>query len=207
MAIPILSDIWTLMTVLCLIFTFSYFLYKSNPTYTFVEHLIIAIASANFLVLAMESTYRMVSSSFRSGNYQYVIPIVLGLLVLTQFSKKNRWMARYPGALLTGVGLGLGVRATVHMDFVKNIQSLALPLIGGKTTPLDNILSIVLTAVSVYYFVFTRKETSPFSKGVATLGRYAILIFFGATFANTVMSRFSWLAGSIQTILRGFGLL
>jgi len=71
--------------------------------------------------------------------------------------------------------------------------------ISGSGT-VDGVIILVGVLVTVMYFVFTRQHTGTWGKA-AVAGRYFMMIFFGATFAYTVMSRMALLIGRLEFLL------
>lgn len=210
MAIPLLTNPWMAIELLMFIFTLSYFLYKSNPTFTLVEHILIGIASGNVLVLSVTSSYNLLNRYLSLGNYLYLIPLIMAFMIFSPLSKQYTWLARWPTAVLVGVGVGIGVRGAVQLDFAVNVQYLARGILGGKTTPIDNFLEALIAITVVYYFVFTR-GTGKILKGspdriLERIGRYGIMLTMGAQFSSTIVTRIAWFSGVPVAILQILGL-
>lgn len=69
---------------------------------------------------------------------------------------------------------------------------------------LNNIVIIVCAITPMVYFLFSAKNR--ISIQIGRIGRYAMMVAFGATFANVGLTRLSYLMGAILNILRAFGL-
>ncbi len=68
--------------------------------------------------------------------------------------------------------------------------------INGKVYPSQAIVNLIalITVLSVLsYFLFSIDFKSKFMKGSTKLGRYLLMVGFGAIFGSTVMMRFSLL--------------
>ncbi len=68
-----------------------------------------------------------------------------------------------------------------------------------KLNTINNIIFVVITLSATMYFLFTLRSKQ--SEPVITLGKYGMMIAFGATFGQTVMSRISLFTGRMQFLL------
>jgi len=75
---------------------------------------------------------------------------------------------------------------------------LAATISGGTDT--NGLIIFVGVAATLAYFVFTRFHRGAWG-GIAAGGRYFMMVFFGATFAYTVMSRMALLIGRLEFLL------
>jgi hypothetical protein len=98
---------------------------------------------------------------------------------------------------MVGNGVGISIRAAIHSDFIKNIAATASPLIA--TAPMDTINNIIIfvgCVAALSHFVFTYEGMHKGTLGfVPKLGRWMMLMAFGASFGNTVMTRFGMYQG------------
>lgn len=168
-----------------------------NPYYRLVEHLYVGVAAAHSLVMGWEN---LQNNAFipliEEGEVAKIIPVILGVLLYARFIKGQMWLARIPMAALVGIGVGLTVRSTITAEFLNQIRATLIPL-----NSLDNII-IVFGLISVLlFFYFTRKDTNPIFNYSGTVGRYIMMIAFGALFGNAAMGRMSLMIGRLQFLL------
>ena len=152
------------------------------------------------MVVGYGNIKNQVVTPLSNGNYNIIIPVILGSLLIIRFIPGLYWVARYPVAVLVSGGAGLGLAYTVLAQFVSQIRAGIVPL-----NSLDNIIMfVVLIAVIAFFFLTgrTTKVIEKFKLGWLTrLGRIVLMIAFGASFGTTVMGRASILIGRLQFLL------
>lgn len=206
------------------------FLYQDNPYYKFAEHLFVGISAAYWMCLGFWSTivgnliprlsvglsnYFQVPPQPGDYNFTFYLPVVLGVLLLMRLSPKGGWIARWPLAFIIGTTAGLNFVRYLRSDFIKQISSTFVPLLGSDwkgmsyfvshlnlsaTGPLMMIAANVVIFVGVFtgliYFFFSKEHKGSF--GLASrVGIWVLMITFGASFGYTVMGRISLLIGRI----------
>lgn len=186
------------------LFLFS-FLYKENPAYRTVEHIFIGLSAAHTVVMQFDNYVRPIfrDEIAAKGNYVYIIPFMIGLLVYTRYSKSIGWLARIPISLTVGYGIGYTL-ALSPLPFLGQVTDTFVKF-AGKTpgATINNILFFVLTMSALAYFFFTvNLSGSVATNWVSTLGRMTLVIAFGASYGSTVQGRISLLLGRIQFLLK-----
>ena len=190
------------------IFVYSMFLYKDNPFFHIAEHLALAVALANATVVAIKSLQDI---AWTPGIIQgkdtlfWAFALVFGALTLTRLSKGYGWLSRWPLSFVVGSGIGLGLRGAVETQLMRNISTAILPLFGGTVTPLDNLVTLVFTASTVAYFLITVEHKGPWGI-VAKMGRYSMMVAFGAQYGSVMITRLSGLGTRVIIILQALGL-
>jgi len=185
---------------------YSYQLYKENVVYRLAEHIYVGIAFAVVAVTTWEVTEKTAVVPLLKGDFTYLIPIALGIMMYTIFTPKFRWMSRYSVAVL--VGCSLGVR-TVSLIIPSIINQVISTISAPKTTALDifNFLFVgVGTICALLYFIMTHEHRGVM-KGSTQFGRYAIMIGLGAMFGNTILMRMAMLSGRIEYLLQVLGII
>lgn len=198
--------IFTAVLVCCV---YSLILWKDNIVFRIAEHALVALSLANLTVVSINTIGKKGFSPLINGEFLFIVPIVLGPFLYTRISKKYSWMSRVPMAMLLGIGLGLGIRRSAEVDIVGQLTATILPLIGGNQFPFDNIVIILGTLASLSYFLFTFEIKGAMKKPIDYLqrvGRYMLLISFGAVFGNTLMSRLIWIIDRIDLVLHAIGI-
>lgn len=139
------------------------------------------------------------------GRWYWIFAPLLASLYYTVYSKKYAWLSRFLIIILFALGAGAGFRAFATQTFPQ-ITSSFLPLIPGRhnlnwPTAINNFIFIVtLLSVMTYFFFSFRHESKAVQK-TAGLGRWLLMIAFGATFGSTVMARFSLFIDRMQFLL------
>ena len=172
------------------------FTIKENPFYRFVEHIYVGIGAAHSVVMGWESLKTTAFTPIVAGDYVKLVPVLIGLVLYTRFVKGAVWMSRYPLAILVGIGTGLTIKGTIGAQIIDQIKATVVPL-----NSINNII-IVLGVISVLmFFYFTRKNNNKVFNTSSKVGRYIMMIAFGALFGNAVMGRMSLMIGRVQFLL------
>jgi len=188
---------WFLMLMI-----YTYPLYKENVSYRFAEHLYIGVTLAITIIVNFSNVMRMCITPLLQGNFLMIVPLIGGLMIYTMLIPEYRWVSRYPIALLVGTGFGLGIRGTIKPNLQDAIvSSITAPTSGGLLDWFNYLWVAVGLICSVMYFMMTFEHTGPL-KGPTRIGRLFIMIGLGAYFGNTVLFRFTMLAGRAQFFLQ-----
>ncbi len=176
------------------------FLYKENPVYRAAEHILVGVSVGYYLVILVEETIlsKVIKPLFWDGSLIVVIPTVLGLMMFARLSKKRGYIARVPLALLIGAGAGVSIPAMLYARIIKQMSASMLPLFT-----VSGIVVFVGVITTIVYFYFSREQKGWFGY-MAKTGTYFLMVFFGATFGYTVMSRVTLLIGRLEFLFTDF---
>jgi hypothetical protein len=219
------------------------FMYRDNPYYKFAEHLFVGISAAYWMCVGFWSTIvgnlvprisESLSGFFRvpyTGGgldfgalylpyrYFYLIPIVLGILLLMRLVPKAGWLSRWPLAFIVGTFAGLNLIRYLQSDFINQISATFVPLVtdwqgfgpffSGLSLAVDGQLVAMLSNLVIFlgvfcgliYFYFSKEHTGWFGSA-SRLGIWILMITFGASFGYTVMGRISLLVGRLTFLFR-----
>ena len=172
------------------------FLYKDNPLYRATEQILVGLSVGYLIVMTFQSTLipRVVEPVLNLEPWGFVGAIWV-LLMWTRLSAKYNYMSRWPLAVIVGAGAGLSIPAMLKARIITQL---------GATIRPDITIDVIIGAVGVIstlsYFYFTRPQTGPF-KAASKLGTLYLMVFFGATFGYTIMSRLSLLIGRTEFLL------
>ncbi len=197
------------------LFIFS-FLYKDNALFKLAEHLYVGVSVGYTIVKAYDTVivHLIVKPIFEQGEYALLIPVAIGLLMLTRYVPKAAWLSRYAFAFIVGVGSGLAIPRTISSFILRQVEDTVRPLLslagGDGVTFSMNLLNpsssinviIILIGVSsvLFYFFFSIEHSGP-GKIVARTGVIFLMIAFGAAFGYTVMARMSLLIGRLTDLI------
>lgn len=182
------------------------FLYRDNPVYKFAESLLIGLSIGYALVTFWQTAIldKLLHPLFDQGQLLLIAPLILGLLMFSRFSRGLSWLSRIPLALMIGAGAGAAIPAMLYERTLRQVSNSIQPLVTSDSQ--FNFSGLVVLAgllSTLAYFYFSR-EHKGFLGGVAKVGTYFMMVFFGATFGYTVMSRMSTLIGRIDFLLTDF---
>ncbi|MBH0191144.1 MAG: hypothetical protein HP492_05135 [Nitrospira sp.] len=197
------------------LFIFS-FLYKDNPLFKLAEHLYVGVSVGYTIVKAYDTVivHLIVKPIFEQGEYALLIPVAIGMLMLTRYVPKAAWLSRYAFAFIVGVGSGLAIPRTISSFILRQIEDTVRPLLSmaggdGVTFSMNllnpsssiNVIIILIGVISVlFYFFFSIEHSGP-GKVVAKTGVMFLMIAFGAAFGYTVMARMSLLIGRLTDLI------
>lgn len=197
------------------LFIFS-FLYEDNPLFKLAENLYVGVSVGYTIVKTYDTVivHLIWKPIVENQEWTLLIPVTIGLLMLTRYVPKAAWLSRYAFAFIVGVGAGLAIPRTVSSFILKQIEDTVRPLLmlvpGDGVTFSWNLMNpassvnviIVLIGVSsvLFYFFFSVEHSGP-GKTVARTGVLFLMIAFGAAFGYTVMARMSLLIGRLTDLI------
>jgi len=172
------------------------FLYKENPYFRVCEHIYLGLSLAHLAVMGWTNVVDLGIKPLMDGQVAVLIPIILGVLLFTRWSPKHNWLSRYSLAYFMGVAAGVTITGVLEAGIIAQIR--------GAIGPIDGLNALVLlifnvAAISVFFFivgsgssagkVFGNRTMERVVKASASLGRFVLMISFGAVFGTTIMAR------------------
>lgn len=180
---------------------FSLAVYKENPVYRVAEHAFIGIGAGHAIVTGIQSIQTSGWDPLvKNGEFALLIPMLFGLMLFTKYVKPVSYLARLPMAVVVATGAGLGLRGAVQAQLLNQISATFLPL-----NSFNNIVVVAGFVVGISYFLFTRRYTRPLEGPLGILprlGRWFLMIAFGASFGNASMGFLSMLIGRALFLVR-----
>jgi hypothetical protein len=132
------------------------------------------------------------------------ISFFLGMLTWTRLYEPTQWLARWPLAVLTGLGTGIAVRGAVEAQIVEQLVMPNWAAGGGDT--INAILIAIGTLSVLSYFLFTQKQEGPLFVS-ALVGRIFMMVAFGTMLGLFVMSNIAFAVGQMQTLMAWPGII
>ena len=209
------------------------FLAGDNPFYKVAESIFIGVSAGYWMVVGFWSTlvpnlfakiwpgairnWAMPGlSSYETHEWWYLVPLILGIMLLWRLSPKGGWISRWPMAFIIGVFCGLRLITFLAADFVSQIRSgimslwVNVPQLAADGTVLHDAAGNVVTGFDFWeslrnvflvagvltclvYFFFSIEHKGIVGK-TARVGIWFLMITFGAAFGYTVMGRIALLA-------------
>ena len=123
------------------------FLFGDNPFYKIAESVLVGVSAAYWMVIAFWDVLvpnlfgklwpAMVQAWAMPGlrgaeaevDLTYIVPLVLGGMLLWRLAPKGSWIARWPLAFIIGTTAGLRLVAFLHGDFLAQIRNTILPVV------------------------------------------------------------------------------
>jgi hypothetical protein len=214
-----------LVGLLLTLMVFSY-LIGDNPLFRIAVYLFIGVASGYAATIVWH--YVLVpklSQALGSFNPLAIVPLILGLSLLTKLLPRISWIGSFAMAVLVGVGAAAAVGGALIGTLLPQAQAAIdgfdLRSAGGGSPLLQLVeggvmfLGTVFTLASFHFSAGRAADGAPKSnriiEGVAWVGRIFIAITFGVLFAGVYMSaltamieRLSFILNFIRQQLTGF---
>lgn len=198
------------------------FLYKDNPLFKLGEYIYVGLTAGWGVCVAwymvvwpdlIKPLSRVIGSYFgrtldeplkSNENLWLIIPLVLGLFMLTRFSSKIGWLSRYTFAFIMGVASGMSIPLAVSATIFKQIEPSLNPFWGQDVSTLQTVNTIIILVgvVTVLVYFFFSMEHKGTIKPIAKIGIFYMMISFGAAFGYTVMARESLAIGRITKLVK-----
>ena len=167
-----------------------------NPVYRFVEHLLVGLSVGYSLVVTVKSVLiPQAVLPLAGGQVLAIVPVILGLSMFLRIHPRVSGWSQISLAMVIGAGAGASIPAMMQARVLKQLSA----TISGSHS-IDGLIILLGVVATLIYFVFTREHRGAWGRG-ALVGRYFMMIFFGATFAYTVMSRMALLIGRLEFLL------
>ncbi len=152
------------------------------------------------------------------GFWAYMFLLPIGLMGYFVFSKKNNWLSRIPIGIILGLWSGQqlqvwwnrygpqlddSLRPIIPTSFnpmfvpsTKGLPKIEVDAIKAHvyvSTAVSNIIFVITLLSVLSYFLFSFELKAKFMQKTTLLGRWLLMIGFGAIFGSTVMMRFTLL--------------
>ncbi len=200
------------------------FMYRDNTFYKIAEAVLVGVSAAYWMVVGFwDVLVPNLAGKISPGTVQawampglsgpeavqdlsYLVPLVLGIMLLWRLSPKGAWISRWPLAFVVGTTAGLRLVAFLHGDFLAQIRNTILPVaVLNQGTfdfwgSLENLLLVVSVLCCLAYFFFSFEHKGALG-GAATVGIWVLMITFGASFGYTVMGRIALVAIRFEFLL------
>lgn len=217
MSFEVIVGAWVATGLTLFIFTF---LYEDNPIFKLAEHLYVGISIGYSIVKTFDTVivHLIYVPMVKEGDWSLLVPVGMGILMLTRYAPKAAWLSRYAFAFIVGVGSGLAIPRTISSYILKQVEDTVRPLLatapdGGVTftanllNPASHLNAIILligVICVLFYFFFSIDHSGPIRVAART-GIVFLMIAFGAAFGYTVMARMSLLIGRFTDLIEFSG--
>ncbi len=169
------------------------FLWKENRLYRAVEHIFVGIGAGYSVAMGYNNIIGKAWDPItKKGQFYLIIPVLMGVLLFARFVKSISWASRIPLAFIVGMGAAVALRGAIEQQFVKQIQATMIPL-----NTINNAIVVLGTVGVLSYFFFTFPKNRALTVST-NIGRWIMMVTFGAAFGNGVMGRISLSIGIMQ---------
>lgn len=170
-------------------------MYKENPWFRVVEHVFVGASLGHAAVVGYGNIRDLAwIPATTQGKWLWWLPIIGGFLLYSRWFKQYMWMSRVPMGFLVGTTAAIAITGTIKAMLVDQVIATMMPL-----NSVNNIIFVGLAVAATTYFLFTLQ--AKWALPVMDLGRYVLMVAFGATFGFTAMSRISLFTGRMQFLL------
>lgn len=141
MAIETIIGAWVATGLTLFIFSF---LYQDNPLFKLAENLYVGVSVGYTIVKTYDTVivHLIWKPIVENKEWSLLIPVAIGLLMLTRYVPKAAWLSRYAFAFIVGVGSGLAIPRTISSFILKQIEDTVRPLM---ILPLDKAFEIIFS--------------------------------------------------------------
>jgi len=148
-----------------------------------------ALGEGTYIAVAATYNLLLVCRAISTGisrDILYVIPILIGALAFTRLTR-YRWAARYPIAIISGVGAGVvfgqSVRAFIISPITDSVTNVMKGTVGAYTDPISPWVTFIPLIITPLAFTYSIRYAGWLQKGVFrsiyTLGRVFFMIMVG----------------------------
>jgi len=152
------------------------------------------------IVISVASLYKSLISSFVNpvggGKISLIIPFIIGLLTFARLTK-HRWLARYPVAVMSGLGIGVAFGLTIRSQVLNVVVTTVTDVVDAKPDLGSAIFMFVGVIAVLTYFIYSVRLSNIFHSPTGSM-RY--IVIFGR---YCLMASFGYLAAYITTLSFG----
>jgi len=191
--------------------------FGNTYAFAFAENWLIGGYAGINLAANIEGLNSTALKNIAAGRWLLIIPLIAGLLVFTRWTR-FRWAARYPVAIMSGVGLGAIVGLTMDSQLISMVTTTAGELVNLKgpapfTDPISAVVMIVGVITVLTYFLYSITFSKPFHQGntrwISQVGRWFMLVSAGYLWSKIFLTEavdvttdifINWVRRSVQEV-------
>lgn len=188
------------------------FLARENPAFRCAEHLFVGVSSGYFFVLAWKDVLRpnlverLADESLPAAERAWLmVPFLLGLCMVARIVPALEKLSRLASAFIVGFVVGTNLPQQFKAKVLGQVSATVQVPETGAIGVLNHAVLVLGVGSVLLFFVFTQPRREGVRRafaGIGTLGRWFLLVAFGASFGNTVMARIAILIGRVQFLVR-----
>ena len=211
----------TFVAVILTLFVFSYLL-GDNVLYRLAEHIFVGVALGYAVVVGFHTVlasklFVPMAGALSEGDWEQALlltaPLILGLFLLARPSKALSWLGNLSIAVLLGVGSALAIGGALLGTLLPQVDATTdithyIARYGPGLGLFSGFVALAGTTGVLLHFYFAGGQEGKLAglrdglvRTWGGLGRWFIVIAFGALLATTFVSRLSLLIGRIEFLL------
>jgi hypothetical protein len=183
------------------------YLYKENPFFRAVEYILVGLTVAHLSVMGYQNVIESAVTPVMKGTrVSMIIPLIGGLLLYTRWFKKSAWLSRIPISFMMSVAAALTITGTIDAGFMRQVRASFVPIKN-----IDGFVMLIGTIGTLMYFLFVTIPGGTLAEGNkgilariiaygGEVGRWTMMVAFGASFGAGVLSRIGLFIGRVQFI-------
>lgn len=189
---------------------FSYLL-GDNPLYRLALHIFVGTSVAYALVVALRSVIWPALSPpdpSASDARLSLVGVLLSVLLLTRRipGLSRLRLSEIPVAILLGVGVGVALGGAILGTLVPQLDAATNPAVPDILKPLGQVVAVVGTVTGLTVFTFTARRparhiVNRLLNGSARIGRWFVLIGFGAAYGGVLIASLAFFADRVQYLI------
>jgi hypothetical protein len=206
---------WTILGAVLTLMIFSYLL-GDNPLFRLALHIFVGASVAYVLIVALQSVILpvLLPPESSESNLAWVVSLVgvlLGALLLARGIPGLSWLSTLSVAVLLGTGIGVAVGGAVIGTLMPQLDAATNPAVPASIPdllqPLVQIVAVLGTVTALLVFSFTRRQpvrrfwNRLINRG-AGIGRWFILIGFGAAYGGLLVASLGFFADRVHYLLK-----
>ncbi|MFN8140057.1 MAG: hypothetical protein U0R49_09700 [Fimbriimonadales bacterium] len=206
-----------IVAALCVVMILS-LLWRENKAYRVGEHILLGLAVGYAVVAAwfeylaprwMEPFAASLATGNAAGIFSGVVLLALGLCWYGIFFKKTEWLMRLVIGIVIGAGAGQAIRIQTSQQMPVLVSSFRSPIVveNGNTqlwASVSNTIFLLALISVLFFFFFTLDHRNALFRGTSKVGRFWLMVAFGAFFGNTLMTRLSALIERVWFVVDNF---
>lgn len=193
-------------------------LWRENLLYRAAEHILLGLATG-FLVTVTwfeflrpkwwEPLQQSWITGDGSGVFIGLLALSLGLCWYGVYFKKTEFLMRLVLGVVVGASAGQALRNQFTQQMPVLVSTFRSPIVISEGNvqawiSLENILFLIAVITVLLYFFFTFRQDSPRWQFVRSIGRFWLMVGFGAYFGNTIMTRLAVFIERIWFVVNDF---
>ncbi|GIV15811.1 MAG: hypothetical protein KatS3mg022_1246 [Armatimonadota bacterium] len=176
-------------------------IYRENVVYRFFEHIFIGLAAGFSIVVLIKDVLDpfLYQPVFKKGEWYWTFVFMFGLLFYFIHSRKHNWLSRLPIGFLMGFSAGqiFQIFSNTYLPQLSDsFRPLYVVAADGSfefAKSLNNLIFMIVLVTVMSYFFFSFEQKSKAIRNSAQLGRWVMMVAFGAIFGTTIMARMALL--------------
>lgn len=183
------------------------FLYKDNPVFCFIEHLLVGLSTGYMFCTYWHNVFvpELVEPLWEGGlgeSAHLWVVVCLCFMWACKFVRRLQDLYRLALAFWLAVELGVAIPTEMDANVLAQIAgTVGVAFDGAWHEVLGGFVLVTGTVAALTYFFFSKAHRGVVG-ATARIGIWVLMIGFGATFSYTILSRIYLLLGRIMFLAR-----